>query len=577
MCDDPEMDTLPAYEADTKLLRFDQSGALLRKVAESAAIGMALVGIDGRILYVNRAYETMLGSEPDVVLGLSSADVIAAEDRILMQARFGQLTRGEAEDFQAECRMDQRGGGSLWVLMTATLLRSETTSRPLHIIVQTVNIDRQKRAEAALAQTESLWNFALESAGQGVWDSDVPSNRTSYSRVWRRMRGIPEDEVIDPAQSAWLARVHPDDVERILMASRQQGKGTDGFDTLEYRERHRDGHYIWILSRGRPVEWDDAGNPTRTVGTDTDITRLKAVEAQLAEEKERLRVTLDSIAEGVISTDAQERVRFMNPVAKALSGWSEAEAVGRPLNEVFVTKYEPTGALASDVVALCLASGEPREIEDDVVLVSRNGNGCFISGTASPVRDLSDSTIGTVLVFKDITSFQETQRQLNHSANHDALTGLPNRVALARALSEALGTGNSDQRTSALCFIDLDHFKSVNDSGGHLAGDQLLQTVAKVIRASCRGQDLAARIGGDEFVVLLADCSIANAEHVARKIVEAVAAIDFVWNDQRYSIGASVGVASIKGGSAEVALARADAACYAAKAAGRGRVVSASF
>src|SRR5690606_40561562 len=117
------------------------------------------------------------------------------------------------------------------VLMTATLLRSETTSRPLHIIVQTVNIDRQKRAEAALAHTESLWNFALESAGQGVWDSDVPSNRTSYSRVWRRMRGIPEDEVIDPAQSAWLARVHPDDVERILMASRQQGKGTDGFDT----------------------------------------------------------------------------------------------------------------------------------------------------------------------------------------------------------------------------------------------------------------------------------------------------------------------------------------------------------
>ena len=569
------METSPAEKADAQLLRFDQSGALLRKVAQSAAVGMALIGINGLILYANRAYETMLGWEPDAALGLANADVMSAEDRELMKLRFGQLMRGEVEDFQAECRMDHRDGGQLWVLMTATLLRSETTTRPLYVIVQIVNIDRQKRAEAALAKSESLWNHALESAGQGVWDCDVPSNEIVYSRVWRKMRGIPEDEAVDPAQSAWLARVHPDDVQRVLSASRQQGQGADGFDTLEYRERHRDGHYIWILSRGRPVEWDEAGNATRSVGTDTDITRLKTAEAQVAEEKERLRVTLDCIGEGVISTDAEGRIRFMNPVAEVLTGWDESHAIGRVLPEVFATSYEATGASAPDVIAACLASGGAREIDADVILADREGKRRGVSGTASPVQDASGGTIGAVLVFKDVTSFQEAQRQLTHSANHDGLTGLPNRSAFARALTDASRASGVGQQGSALCFVDIDRFKPVNDTAGHAAGDHLLKIVAKVIRAACRPQDFAARLGGDEFVVLLDDCPIEDAEQVARRIVESVAAIDFEWSGKHYSIGASVGVAAVGAGSADEALARADAACYAAKANGRGRVVPA--
>jgi diguanylate cyclase (GGDEF)-like protein/PAS domain S-box-containing protein len=395
-----------------------------------------------------------------------------------------------------------------------------------------------------------------------------------YSHVWRKMRGIPEDEEIDPSQSAWLARVHPDDVKRVLSASRKQGQGADGFDALEYRERHRDGHYIWILSRGRPVEWDEFGNAIRSVGTDTDITRVKMAEAQVAEEKEHLRVTLDSIGEGVISTDAEGCVRFMNPVAEGLTGWDEGHAIGRTLGEVFVTKYEPAGLSAPDVIASCLASGGVREIDDNVILVGRDGNGRGVSGTASPVQDANGGTIGAVLVFKDFTSFQEAQRQLAHSANHDGLTGLPNRSAFSRAIAEACRAAGLGKKTPALCFIDLDRFKPVNDTAGHAAGDELLKTVARVIRASCRAQDFAARLGGDEFVVLLDDCSIADAEQFANKIVDAVGAIDFESNGEHYSIGASVGVAPVGAGSSDEALARADAACYAAKASGRGRVVS---
>lgn len=569
------MGTVRAETSDTNVFRFDQSGALLRKVMESAAVGMAVVGADGRTIYVNRAYETMLGFAPGERLGQTSDEAIYAEDRTTVGLRFDQLLRDEVDELTVECRMNHKDGHPVWALITASLLKSEVTGLPLYVIVQIINIDRQKRAEAALAETESRWNYALESAGQGVWDHDIRKDDMFYSRMWRKMRGIPDGEYVDPDQDAWLARVHPDDVPRILATVKQQDAGIEGQDTLEYRERHRDGHYMWIMSRGKPVEWDQDGNPIRTIGTDTDITRLKNTEAQLAEEKERFRVTLESIGEGVIATDADGKVRYMNPVAEHLTGWSEAEALGQPLWWVFVTKVEATGEMAGDVIGHCIASGATAEIDRDVILVARDGTGRGVSGTASPVRSEDGRTMGAVLVFKDATDHQEEQRRLAHSASHDGLTGLPNRAAFSRALTEACRQAGDERREHALCFIDLDRFKPVNDTAGHAAGDALLQIVARTIRSCCRTQDFAARMGGDEFVVLLADCSLEDARAVAHKIVEAIAGIDFTSNGTQYRIGASVGVAPVMANAERAerdVLAMADAACYAAKSAGRGRV-----
>ena len=569
------MGKLHAETSDTNVFRFDQSGALLRKVMESAAVGMALVGVDRRTIYVNKAYEAMLGFTPGERLGRSAEEAIFAEDRTSVMLRFDQVLRGELDDLNVECRLNHSDGHPVWTLLTASLLRSDTSGNPLYVIVQIIDIDRQKRAEAALAETESRWNYALESAGQGVWDHDIRKDDMFYSRMWRRMRGIPDDEYVDPDEAKWLARVHPDDVPKILANVRQQDSGVEGYDTLEYRERHRDGHYLWIMSRGRPVEWDKDGNPIRTVGTDTDITRLKHAEAQLAEEKERFRVTLESIGEGVIAVDANGCVQYMNPAAEHLTGWAETDALGQPLWWVFVTKFDSTGEMASDIIGNCLASAASIEIENDVILVARDGTGRGVSGTASPVRTEDGRTIGAVLVFKDATDHQEAQRRLAHSANHDGLTGLPNRAAFSRALTEACRQAEADRRSHVLCFIDLDRFKPVNDTAGHAAGDALLQKVARTIRGCCRVQDFAARLGGDEFVVLLADCTLADARLVAQKIVESITALEFEWGGVRYAIGASVGIAPVLPNAERDVLAMADAACYAAKAAGRGRVSAA--
>lgn len=200
------MGTVRAETSDTNVFRFDQSGALLRKVMESAAVGMAVVGADGRTIYVNRAYETMLGFAPGERLGQTSDEAIYAEDRTTVGLRFDQLLRDEVDELTVECRMNHKDGHPVWALITASLLKSEVTGLPLYVIVQIINIDRQKRAEAALAETESRWNYALESAGQGVWDHDIRKDDMFYSRMWRKMRGIPDGSTSIPTRTpGWPA------------------------------------------------------------------------------------------------------------------------------------------------------------------------------------------------------------------------------------------------------------------------------------------------------------------------------------------------------------------------------------
>lgn len=568
------MEPVSQRQPAAQVFRFDQGGALLRSVMENAAIGMVLVGVDRRLLYVNTAFCEMLGYQQDEGLSLTLDDIVHEAD-FDCSLHLGRLISGEAEDYRSECQFRHKDQDAIWALVAASVLRSERTGRPLYVILQLTNIDRQKRAEAALTYAEARWSSALEAAGQGVWDYDSRTDTMYYSPMWRKMRGIPLDEYVDPAQEQWLARLHPDDRERIRAVVGKQETGEDGFDTLEYRERHRDGHYIWILSRGRPVEWGPGGQPVRTIGTDTDITRLKTIEVQLAEEKERLRVTLESIGDGVISTGADSLITFMNPIAEQMTGWPEADAIGRQLTDVFELRDQETGRPAANPVVTCMEHGDVCYVEADSTLLDRFGTIRDVRCSAAPVRTPDGKIIGVVLVFQDVTQSRALQKELAHSANHDVLTGLPNRAAFERALAASIESSRNERRTHALCFIDLDRFKPVNDTAGHAAGDALLKLVADAIRSGCRTNDFAARVGGDEFAVLLADCKPAHARVVAQKLVDLISAIDFRWNGRTYRIGACVGVTTIDGrqASAVDAVAEADAACYAAKAAGRGQVV----
>lgn len=561
--------------AGDELTRFGEGASLLMKVLDASPVGTALVDPASHVAYANPALRLMLGYGEQSLNGLPAGDLAFGEFLSPSDAQAQRLLTGRSEAYRSEQRLRRRDGKAIWCQASCTLLRNEKTGAPMFIVAQVSDIDAQKRAEEAAASVDDRWNLALEGAGQGVWDHNIRTGTMFYSRMWRIMRGVGPDEDVNGAMEEWLKRVHPDDRDRIRRIVIQQDAGEIPYNAFEYRERHRAGHYIWILSRGRPVEWFPDGLPSRIVGTDTDITNLKRAEEELAEEKERLNVTLRAISDGVISTDAVGVVTFINPAAERLTGWKADEAIGRAVTDVFQLEREHDLAAAPpNPVVRCLALQGVFECDDDVNLVARDGTRLHVRAAASPVRTEAERTVGVVLVFQDVTERRVQQRKLAHSASHDDLTGLPNRAAFERALTTTVGNAASEHRRHALCFIDLDRFKRVNDSAGHAAGDELLRSVGKAIRQNRRVQDFVARIGGDEFALLLSDCSAEDAEEIAEGVIRAIANIGFAWHGRPFEIGASVGITIIGAGADSPAdvMERADRACYAAKAAGRNRI-----
>jgi diguanylate cyclase (GGDEF)-like protein/PAS domain S-box-containing protein len=562
----------PTNEA-TEPARLSQAGEVLVRLLDAAPVGMLVATRTGDAVYANQAFTDLIGREP---LGaLNVTELIHPDDNAAARQQFERLTRGETKTYRGEHRFRHADGSPLWVMVAVALLDGGDDEDMM--VLQLTSIELQKKAEEALVYSENRWNSALESARQGVWDYDMRRDSMFYSHMWRVLRGIPDNEPIGENHDLkWLERIHPDDRERVRSDSKKQGLGRDGHDTLEYRELTRDGRYIWILSRGKPIEWDESGRVLRSVGIDTDITHLKTVEHELAAEKERLRVTLEAMADGMISTDAEGRIVFMNPAAEALTGYSASQAQGRIAGDVFKLRSEANDSELPCPTGICLEQAMPIRSDDDTVLVSRGGEHRDIRCTASPVTTQGGSVSGVVLVFQDVTQSRALQRQLAHSAAHDVLTGLPNRAAFERALTDAISSARSGTRSHSLIYIDLDCFKPVNDTAGHAAGDALLQHVGKTIRGACRSHDMAARIGGDEFAIILEDCPMENGMVVGRKVVRAIRSLVFTWAGREYTIGASAGLTTISAQPASPLgfMGEADAACYAAKAGGRGRVIA---
>ena len=296
------------------MFRFPYGNGLLRNVVENAAIPTFLVGMDGKVFFANRAFGDLLGYTTDEIVSLGIAKIVHPDEAATARAQVTVLAEGKAKSYRAERRYINRSGEVVWVLVSGALLADEETGKPLYISVQAVDIDRQKRAEAALAESEERWNFALEGAGQGVWDQDLIRGKVFFSHMWRQMRGIDLGDEVDASEAAWLARVHPEDRENVLaqLARHRSGEKRSGerpVQSLEYRERNRDGHWMWILSRGRPMAWNPDGSVARIIGTDTDITDLKAEEARAAEEAaETYRRHLTALETAQQATEAAHRL-----------------------------------------------------------------------------------------------------------------------------------------------------------------------------------------------------------------------------------------------------------------------------
>ena len=297
-------------------------------------------------------------------------------------------------------------------------------------------------------------------------------------------------------------------------------------------------------------------------------------EEALFAEKERVQITLHSIGDAVITTDAEGRINYLNPIAEAMTGWPLDEALNRPLKTVFRIVNEATREPASDPVARCPEQNKIVGLANHTILISRSGLEYAIQDSAAPIRDRSGSVIGVVLVFSDVTEARRLALQISHQATHDALTGLVNRHELNRRLQRACASARDHATSHALCYLDLDQFKVVNDTASHAAGDELLKQITGLLSQKLRGRDTLARLGGDEFCVLLENCPVDKACQVAEGLVTAVNHFRFSWEQKIFRIGLSIGLTIIDGDSAnpQQLLTEADVACYTAKDLGRNRV-----
>lgn len=308
------------------------------------------------------------------------------------------------------------------------------------------------------------------------------------------------------------------------------------------------------------------------------FTRLRAAEAakeakeQLFQEKERAQVTLQSIGEAVITTDPSGVVDFLNPVAEHLTGWRAYDAHGRHLNEIFSLVSESDGSALPDPIARALRDHD--ESEAAAIMVRSDGATIAVIENAAAIRDSEGNFTGAALIVRDVSRERNLLREMAFQATHDPLTRLINRRQFERELSAVVEDALTSDNRHALMYIDLDQFKAINDSCGHLAGDQLLKQVAVHLGENIRRLDRLARLGGDEFGVLLRDCSIDKALEVAEALRHEIKDLRLHWEDRSFRISLSVGVVAITkdSGNLDEVLRAADAACYVAKDQGRNRV-----
>jgi len=343
---------------------------------------------------------------------------------------------------------------------------------------------------------------------------------------------------------------------------------------FETRLMHKCDIEVWI-SENAHYRYDAQHNPIGIEGSLRDITERKLTQEALFQEREKAHITLESIGDGVISTDVTGAVEYLNPIAERVTGWSHRDARGESITKVLRLIDEKTDNAIENPAQRALQAGSVFQVAGHPRLVHRYGDRQFsVEVTAAPIRDSEGESVGCVIIFHDVTELRGLARKMSHQASHDALTGLINRREFEIRTEEFLERCRSEFTEHALCYLDLDRFKIVNDTCGHAAGDELLKQLTMLLRAELRSGDTFARLGGDEFGILLEDCPIDDAMRITEVLRRVVEDFRFAWDDKSFRIGVSIGLAPINMDSGNLSdlLSSADTACYIAKEQGRNRV-----
>ena len=430
----------------------------------------------------------------------------------------------------------------------------------------------RKATRSALQTSEARFRAMSDASPLGIFVSDAAGNCVYTNAAYQAISGLSLEQTLG---TNWGAGVHPEDRARVLAEWHDAAREQTPFQS-EFRFLQGDARIVWTRVNSAPM--NEGKKSFGLVQTVEDISDRKAAEfvLRVAEEalfmeKERAQVTLNSIGDAVLTTDLMGNVGYLNAAAEAMTGWSHEEAAGRPISEIFNIVDGLTGAAMANPMLRAIEEDQTVELAQDCVLIRRDESEIAIEDSAAPIHNREGRVTGAVIVFRDVSASRAMAVEMAHLAQHDFLTGLPNRLLLTERFAHAIGLAQRHNKQVGLLFLDLDNFKHINDSLGHAVGDQLLQSVANRLVAGVRVTDTVCRQGGDEFVILLSEIEQPQAVARVAEILRSELALPHLIDGHELHVSLSIGISVFPddGTDVDMLMQNADTAMYHAKAGGR--------
>lgn len=525
-------------------------------------------------LHVNARWAQIVGHALEDLQPVSSQTferLVHPDDLRRSDALLQAHLQGHAESYECLLRMRHRDGHWVWVQDRGRVYEWDEQGRPVWMAGAHTDVSelQQARAEARLA--EEKFAGAFTSAALGMALVSLDGRWLDVNEALCRLLGYSRSELL---KADFQRLTHPDDLPADLRMVQALLQGECSHYHMEKRYLARDGGTVWARLSVSLVR-DDQGEPLHFVSQIQDVSAQRASEQRLLDAEQRSRITLDAVNDLVLSLDLHGRIEHVNAAAlQALGGTAEPALRGRLVGEAIqlTTEYAPHSLL--DVSVLLDPDSNAVDLHADLLMVQGEQR-VPVDLSRAWLHDDSGAVRGVVWVIRDVTQLRARQREARQLAELDPLTNLANRRGFEAHLQKAIARVERTGQAASLMFIDLDRFKPVNDTWGHLAGDAVLWAVADVLRHGVRDSDVVARLGGDEFAVILAGCSLQRAARIGGDLLYGIAGLSIPWEQQYLRIGASIGIAAIQPGmDVDGAVAAADAQCYRAKAAGRNNVQS---
>ncbi len=524
---------------------------------EEAGVGLAHVSLDGRLLRANAMFCALFGYAPDELIGLDKRILLHDDSRQAFVADLDSLKLGEARGYSADRVYRMKNGSSFSAWTTAKLIGA-----PPIVLLMIEDVTGRRSSELALRESEERFRLAMKGANEGLFDWRVTENKTYLSPRWKSMLGYAENELGDELDS-WLPLAAPGVTEAVSEQIRRlEAREIETYE-LEIKLRHKDGRWLDIHSRGFPV-FDEHHRMVRLVGTHQDITLRKRHEAELR----RSSTVFANTHEGILVADFSGRIETVNPAFEALTGYRSEEVKGRKVGLLRSGRHDFGffQQMYDDLQSADLWRGE---------IWNRRKDGAVAPfwATISVVRDDYGQPSGYVALYSDIGEYKRSRARLDFLAHHDAETALPNRLSLRRRIESAIAELGERGGGAVLLHVELDRFRSIVESLGHLAGDELFARTAKRFQQKLGAKDMLARIAADEFAILRQSCeSREEAQAFARELMREMAApFEFANGAKAYS-GVDIGVTWFDHGEfdADALMQQAESALYVAKELGGG-------